>query len=88
MEFNNTRGYEASWLKIKKMDTTEELLEDMAKLFYFMTFIHKFHILATRGKKQWDFVHFWIHFGHFGGLPDWKWIKWMKWKSFVLSIPF
>ena len=28
------------------------VLEDVGKLFYFMTFIPKFHILATRGKKS------------------------------------
>jgi hypothetical protein len=26
--------------------------EDMVKLFYFITFIPKFHILATRGEKS------------------------------------
>ena len=28
------------------------VLEDMVKLFYFMTLIPKFHILATRGKQK------------------------------------
>ena len=43
--------------KIKKMGL---VLEDVAKLFYFMTFIPKLHILATKGKKSWIlmiFVH-------------------------------
>ena len=42
-------------------------LEDMAKLFYFMTFIPKLHILATRGKKV-DFLPFWRT----------SWLKWKK----------
>ena len=28
-------------------------LEDMANIIYFITFIPKFHILATRGQKSW-----------------------------------
>merc|ERR1712082_337347 len=43
---------------IKKLDMT---FEDMVKLFYFMTFIPKLHIL--------DFLPFLAHFGNFGGIP-------------------
>ena len=42
------------WLKRKKMEKKLHLVsEDVANFFYFMTFIPKFHILATRGKKSW-----------------------------------
>jgi len=34
------------------------ILEDVAKLFYFMTFIPKFHILAPRSKKSRNFIIF------------------------------
>ena len=36
-------------MKKKKLNL---FLEGMAKLFYFMTFIHDFHILATRCQKR------------------------------------
>ena len=42
------------WPK-KKLDMT---IEDMVKLFYFMTFIPKLHILATRGQKSGFFTIF------------------------------
>ena len=41
--------------KIKKMGL---VLEDVAKLFHFMTFIPKLHILDTKGKKSWIFMIF------------------------------
>merc|ERR1712082_302478 len=40
----------------KKLHMT---FEDMVKLFLFITFIAKFNILATRGKKSCFFYHFW-----------------------------
>ena len=40
-------------------------LEDVTKLFYFMTFIHKYHIFS----KKVNFSPFFTRFGHFGGLP-------------------
>ena len=58
-------------------------LEDVTKLFYFMTFIHKYHILS----KKVDFSPFFTHFGHFGGLPYWNGKKWIKWKRCASSIP-
>ena len=40
--------------------------EDMVKLFYFLTFIPKSHILD----KKVDFSTFFTHFCHFEGVPD------------------
>ena len=40
------------------MNKTKKLLAVMAKLFYFMTFLPKFHILAPRNKKSGDFTIF------------------------------
>ena len=45
--------------------------------------IPKSHILA----KKVDFLNFFIHFGHFEGLADWKGKKLIKWKSCASSIP-
>ena len=41
-------------------------LEDMAKLFYFLTFIPKFHILAPRSKKSENVTIF----GHISGILE------------------
>ncbi len=60
--------------------------EDLVKLFYFMTFIPKLHILATRCQKS-GFLPFLAHFGHFGGLPYWKGKKSIKLKSCASWIP-
>ena len=37
----------------------EVTLEEVAKLFYFMTFIPKCHILATRGQNSGILTIFW-----------------------------
>ena len=42
--------------------------EDVTKLFYFMNFIPKSHILA----KKVDVLTFFTCFRLFEGLPDWK----------------
>ena len=41
-------------------------LEDVAKLFYFFTFIPKFHILAPRSKKSENVTIF----GHISGILE------------------
>merc|ERR1712239_19708 len=43
------------WAQTKKLQRT---FEEMVKLFYFMTFIPKLHIFATRGKKSGYFTIF------------------------------
>ena len=59
--------------------------EDVAKLFYFMTFISKFHILSTRGKKSGFFLPILYTFW-----PFWRTEKEknIKWKSCILFILF
>ena len=45
----------------KKMNKNKKfnlVIEDVGKLFYFMNFIPKLHILATRGKKSGIFTIF------------------------------
>ena len=40
---------------VEKNNETKKLqlvLEEVGNFFYFMTLIHKFHILATNGKKS------------------------------------
>ena len=58
-------GFPYSIGKINKMKNLHMTLEDVTKIWYFMTFILKSHILA----KKVDFLTFFTHFGHFGGLP-------------------
>ena len=51
------------------MNKTKKLhlvLEDVRKLFYFMTIIPKLHILATRGKK----MFFFTIFGHISSILE------------------
>ena len=52
--------------KMNKMKKLHMTLEDVKKLFYFLTFIPKSHILA----KKVDFSPFFTRFGHFEGVPD------------------
>ena len=42
----------------EKTEATFKIGIDKAKLWYFMTHIPKFHILATRGKKSWICICF------------------------------
>ena len=59
--------------------------EDMVKLLYFMTFILKLHILATRCQTS----GFFSIFGHISAIffrtSVLKWKNWIKLKSFTLS---
>ena len=59
--------------ELERKNKTQKLhmiFEDMVKLFYFMTFIAKSHILATKGQKSGFFSIFFTCFGHFEGVPD------------------